>query len=79
MIIENNFQRLYSICIQIISQIIFTTNGHSIPVEKLSKTYTHQKIEFTCNHPGENVIPAQRDVVLSISLELSIKEHIVEQ
>ena len=43
MIIENNFQRLYSPCTQTIDQIIFTINGHSIPIEKLSKAYTHQK------------------------------------
>jgi len=47
MIIGNNFQRLYSPCIQSINQIIFTINGHSVPIDKLSKAYTHQKIEFT--------------------------------
>jgi len=33
MIIENNFQRLYSPCTQTINQIIFTINGHSVPIE----------------------------------------------
>ena len=47
MIIGNNFQRLYSLCTQAINQIIFTINGHSVPIEKLNKAYTHQKIEFT--------------------------------
>ena len=47
MIIGNHFQRLYFPCTQTINQIIFTINGHSVPIEKLSKAYTHQKIEFT--------------------------------
>ena len=34
MIIENNFQRLYSPCTQTINQIIFTINSHSVPIEK---------------------------------------------
>ena len=37
MIIRNNFQRLYSSCTQTINQIIFTINGHSVSIEKLSK------------------------------------------
>ena len=45
MFIGNKFQRLYSPCTQTIHQIIFTINGHLIPIEKLSKTYTHQKIK----------------------------------
>ena len=43
MIIGNNFQRLYSLCTHAINQIIFTINGHSIPIEKLNEAYTHQK------------------------------------
>ena len=75
MIIKNNFQRLYSPCIQTITQIIFTINGHSVPIEKLSKAYMHQRIEFIHNHHGEKVMPAHREVALIISLlELSIKE-----
>ena len=50
MIIGNNFQRLYSPCIQTINQIIFTINRHSVPIEKLSMAYTHHKIEFTRLH-----------------------------
>ena len=80
MIIGNNFQRLYSLCTQTINHIIFTINGHSIPIEKLSKAYTHQKIELTRSQRGEKVTPAQREVALTISLlELSIKEYIIEQ
>ena len=80
MIIGNNFQRLYSPCTQTVNQIIFTINGHSVPVEKLSKTYTHQKIEFTRSQRGEKVMSTQCEVALTISLlELSIKEQIVEQ
>jgi len=42
--------------------------------------YTHQTIEFTRSQRGEKVIPAQREIALSISLlELSIKEQIAEQ
>ena len=79
MIIGNNFQRLYSPCTQTINQIIFTINGHSVPIEKLSKTYTHQKIEFTCSQRSEKVMPTQCEITLTISLlELSIKEHITE-
>ena len=59
MIIENNFQRLYSPCTQTINQIIFTINGHSAPIEKLSKAYTHQKIKITRNQRGEKVMLAQ--------------------
>ena len=47
MIIGNNFQGFYSPCTQTINQIIFITNGHYIPIEKLGKAYTYQKIEFT--------------------------------
>jgi len=57
MIIGNNFQRLYSLCTHTTNQIIFTINGHSIPIEKLSKAYTHQKIKFTRSQHGENVTP----------------------
>ena len=79
MIIRNNFERLYSPCNQTINQIIFTINGHSVPIEKLSKAYTHHKIEFTRSQHGEMVMPAQREVVLTISLlELSVKEQIIE-
>jgi len=35
MIIENNFQRLYSPCTQTVNQIICTINGYSVPTEKL--------------------------------------------
>ena len=60
------------------NQIIFTINGHSVPIEKLSKAYTHQKVEFIRSQRGEKVMPAQRKVALTISLlELSVKEHIV--
>ena len=80
MIIGNNFQRLYSPCTQTINQIIFTINGNSVPIEKLSKTSTHHKIEFTRSQRGEKIMPIQRKVALTISLlELSIKEQIVEQ
>ena len=55
-------------------------NGHSVPIGKLSKAYTHQKIEFTCSQYGEKIMPVQREVALTISvLDLSIKEHIAEQ
>jgi len=80
LIIGNNFQRLYSPCTQTKTQIIFTINGQSVPIEKLNKAYTHKKLEFTRSQRGENVIPAQRKISLSISLlELSIKEQIAEQ
>ena len=46
MIIGYNFQRLYSPCTQTINQIIFTINGHSVPIEKFSKTYTHQNLNL---------------------------------
>lgn len=79
MIIENNFQGLYSPCTQTINQIIFTINGHSVPIEKLGNAYTHQKIEFTCRQRSEKVMPAQRKITLTISLlELSIKKYIIE-
>ena len=47
MIIESNFQRLYSPCTRTRTQLMFTINGHSVPINKLDKAYTHQKIEFT--------------------------------
>jgi len=76
MIIENNFQRLYSPCTQTKNQIIFTINGHSVPIDKLNKAHTHQKIQFIRNQRGEKVIPAQREMALSISLlELSITDR----
>ena len=49
MIIANKFQRLYSPCTQTRSQIIFIINGHPIPIDKLKKAYTHQRVEFTRN------------------------------
>jgi len=80
MIIENNFQILYSPYTQTKSHIIFTINGHSIPIDKLNKAYTHKKIKFTRSQHGEQVMPTQREVALSILLlELSIKEQIAEQ
>ena len=66
MIIENNFQRLYSACIQTKTQIIFKINGQSAPIDKLHKAYTHQKIQFTRSQRGEKVIPGQREIALSI-------------
>jgi len=49
-------------------------------MNKLDKAYTHQKLKFTRSQRGEKVIPAQREIALSISLlELSIKEQIIEQ
>ena len=59
MTIENNFQRLYSPCTSSINQIIFTINGHSVPIEKLSKAYTYKRIKFTRSQRGEKVMPAQ--------------------
>jgi len=80
MIIENNLQRLCSLCTQTISQIIFTINGHSISINKLNKMYTHQKTEFTYNWRSEKTIHIQHEIPLTISLlKLSIKEHIDEQ
>ena len=38
MIIENNFQRLYSPCTPVINQIIFTINDYSVSIEKLKLT-----------------------------------------
>ena len=77
MIIGNNFQRLYSPWTHTINQIIFII---TVPIEKLSKAYIHQKIEFTLSQRGEKVMPAQQEVALTISLlELSLKEQIVEQ
>ena len=40
--IGNNFQRQYSPCTQTKTQIIFTINGHSVPIDKLNKAYTHK-------------------------------------
>jgi len=65
MISENNFQRLYSPCNQTKSQTIFTISGHSVPIDKLNKAYTHQKIEFTHSERGEKVILAQHETTLS--------------
>jgi len=49
-------------------------------INKLSKAYTHQKIEYTRSQRGERVIPAQCEIALSISLlKLYIKEQIAEQ
>ena len=80
MIIVNNFQRLYSPCTQTINQIIFTANGYLVPIEKLNKAYTHQKIELTRSQRGQKVMPAQREIALTILLlKLSIKEQIVEE
>jgi len=75
MIIGNN-----SPCTQTQTQLIFTIKGHWVPINKLDKACTHQKIEFTRSQRGEKVIPAQREIALSISLlELSIKEQIIGQ
>jgi len=80
MIIGNNFQTLCSPCTQTKIQIIFTINGHLVPIDKLNKAYTRQKIQFTSSQRGEKVIPAQSEIALSISLrELSIEEQITEQ
>jgi len=74
MIIGNNFQKLDSQCTHTINQIIFTINDHLVPINKLNKACTHQKIEFTYSLHGEEVISVQREVVRIISLlELSIK------
>ena len=79
MIIGNNFQRLYSPCTHTTSQIMFPINGHSVPINKLNKVYTHQKIEFTHSQHSEKVIHPQREIALSISLlKLSIKEQIID-
>jgi len=80
MIIENNFQRLYSPRTQSKTQIIFTINDRSFPIDKLAKAFTHKKIQFTHNHRGEKAILAQWETTLSISLlELTVKEKITEQ
>jgi len=80
MIIKNNFPRLYSPCTQAKTQIIFTIKGHSVPIDKLNKAYTQQKIEFTFSQHSEKVIIAQCEIALSIPLlELSVKEQIVEK
>ena len=75
MIIGNNFQRLYSPRTQTINQIIFTIDGHSVPIEKLSKAYTHHKIEFTRSQHGEKVMPAQCKVVLTIYSSYLLKSR----
>ena len=63
-----------------INKIIFTINGHSVPIEKLRKSYTHQKIEFTRSQHGEKVITTQCEMALTISqLDLSIKQKIFGQ
>jgi len=55
-------------------------DGHSVLIEKLSKAYAHQKVEFTRSQRDEKAMCAQRKVALTISLlELSIKEQITEQ
>ena len=80
MIIGNNFPMLYSTCTYTINQIIFTINCHSVLIDKLNKVFTHQKIEFIRSQRGEKVIPAKREIAITISLlELSIKEQIAEQ
>jgi len=77
MIIRNSFQRLYSPCTHTISQIIFTKNSHSIPINKLNRAYTYQKIEFTCSQHDEKLMPGQREIALTISVvDLSIKVQI---
>jgi len=38
------------------NQIIFTINGHSVPIDKLNKAYTHKKIEFIRSQRGEKVL-----------------------
>ena len=43
-IIENNFQILYSLCTQTINHIIFIINDHLVLVAKSNEAYTHQKI-----------------------------------
>ena len=59
--------------------MIFTI-GHSVPIEKLSKAYTHQKIESIRSQRGEKVMHTQREIALIILLlELSIKEQITKQ
>ena len=57
-IIESNFQRLYSLRTQIINQIIVIINSHSFPIEKLSKVYIHQKIKFRRNQRSKKVMSA---------------------
>jgi len=56
MIVGNIFRRLYSPCTQTKIQMIFTINGHLIPIDKLNKAHTHQKLEFTRSQHGEKVI-----------------------
>jgi len=51
-----------------------TINGHFIPIHKLNKAHTYQKIEFTHSQCCEKVIPTQRQIALTILLlMLSIK------
>jgi len=57
MIIGNDFQRLYSLCTQSISQKNFTINGHSVLTNELNKACIHQKLELTWNRRSEKVIP----------------------
>jgi len=59
MTITNNFQMLYFPCTDTINQIIFTINCHSVPIDKLDKSYNRQKIEFTYRQCGGKVVPAQ--------------------
>ena len=80
MIIGNNFQKLYSPCTQTVEQIIFTINGHSVPVQKITKAYTHQTMEFKCSHHGDRVTPTQREVTLRISeCQSSLIDQILKQ
>ena len=59
------------------SQTIFIINGPSDPIDKLSKVYINQKIEFANKQHGKKLILAPRVIILSISLlELSIKDYI---
>ena len=63
-----------------ICQIIFTIYGHSIPIDKLNKAYTYQKIYFAHNQHGKKLILAKHEITLTISaLDLLVKEQIAEQ
>ena len=46
MIIGNNFQRLYSPCTQTKTQIIFTINDHSVPIDKLIRHTPIKKLSL---------------------------------
>ena len=60
--------------------IMFTINGRLVPIDKLNKAYTHQKIEVTRSQHSEKKMPTQCEVALTISLfKLSIKEQIAKQ